>query len=191
MYGDFNTEILICFGVAGIAAVTDLLFGRIPNSLTYPAILSGLILGFITSGTFGLLTHFGAALFAAAPFLLAFVYGGGGGGDVKIMAAIGALIGFPDILSVLAHALLVGAIMAAGLILFEGRLRQVADRLKLAVLKLPLGLKSALDLEPVGLSEDHGSGNGAALKSGVRFGIAAAIGLYWTYTPGIWHLPGL
>lgn len=191
MISEFEINIIICFAVAGVAAATDLFTGRIPNTLTYSGILVGLGFSVLADGLPGFLNHFAAALFAASPFLLTFVYGGGGGGDVKIMAAIGALIGFPDILSVLAHALLVGAIMAAWLMIVGGRVRAAIVRVRLVVLNLPMGLKNAMELDPIGLAKDYESNSSVDEKHGVRFGIAAAFGLYWSYSPGVWHLPGL
>ncbi len=80
------------------AAVCDVRTGRVFNWLTYPAIGVGLawatIGGAIGENTTALeaLGHSGLALGAGLiGFALVFAAGGLGGGDVKVMAAVGAL----------------------------------------------------------------------------------------------------
>ena len=82
-----------------IAAVTDLKTGKIFNWLTYPAILSGILVatttGFLESGLTGAGQGVRASLLgllaAVVPFGLIFAAGGLGGGDVKLMGAIGTI----------------------------------------------------------------------------------------------------
>lgn len=186
-----DAALVVCLAVAIAAAITDLLTGRIPNLLTYPAILIGLGLA-AWQGVPVFMGHLAAGLIAAIPFLLAFLYGGGGGGDVKIMAAVGALIGFPGILPVMAHALLVGAVMAVIDVVVQGRFKAVLQKARLSLLLLPFGPRQALGLNPVDLSEAAGTEVvPERAKGGVRFGLAVALGLIWTCLPVRWHLPGV
>jgi prepilin peptidase CpaA len=79
--------------VAIIACATDLRSRRIPNVLTFGAALAGLVYHAITGGVdaFGqsLLGWFVGALIFIVPFTLR----GLGGGDVKLLAALGAWLG--------------------------------------------------------------------------------------------------
>jgi prepilin peptidase CpaA len=84
------------------AAVWDVAAGKIPNSLTYPAIAVGLI-GHTLTGGLGGEGSLGAqglagalAGFAAGflPLMLAWLAGGLGGGDAKLMGGVGALMGW-------------------------------------------------------------------------------------------------
>lgn len=88
-----------------LAAIWDVLYRRIPDALTVSGCVAGLVLrapegvGAVGTGAAGLL-----AAFALGALLL--VLGGMGGGDVKLMAAVGAFLG----LSSLGYALLATAI---------------------------------------------------------------------------------
>lgn len=83
-------------GLSLAAAFTDARSGRIPNTLTLPGLALGLGLGVLMDGGWG----FGEALLGAALSFLApyLVFRGSrgvaiGGGDVKLFAALGALLG--------------------------------------------------------------------------------------------------
>jgi Flp pilus assembly protein protease CpaA len=79
--------------VAVIAAVTDVRERRIPNRLTYPAMVAGLVLQTAVYGWHGLLLGlFGALLFGGC-FLLFHLVRAMGAGDVKLAVALGCIIG--------------------------------------------------------------------------------------------------
>jgi prepilin peptidase CpaA len=89
-----------------VAAVLDWRTGLVPNWLTYPAIVAGLLFwtvaGLATRGGAGALEGLlnslggfaaGFLPFAALFFLLGSIGEESGGGDVKLLGAIGALLG--------------------------------------------------------------------------------------------------
>ncbi len=91
-----SVAVLFAALIGGIACATDLRTGRVPNWLTLPAICLGLLLhGFDgnKAGVIASLVGFVAA--GAVPWLLyRFTKGRAiGGGDVKLFAALGALLG--------------------------------------------------------------------------------------------------
>ena len=75
------------------ATITDVRSRRIPNALTLPAIAGGLLIRSFSEGWTGLLAAVGGVL--AAPFVLLAIRGFRrlGMGDVKLAAAVGALLG--------------------------------------------------------------------------------------------------
>lgn len=83
-------------GVTLAAAWLDAKTGRIPNLLTLPVLPLGLLLGALDGGLWGLGSAvFGALSCLAVPYALFRASGGRaiGGGDVKLFAALGALLG--------------------------------------------------------------------------------------------------
>lgn len=76
------------------AAFFDMKEKRIPNFLTFPVMLAGLILNIITNGLSGIIFSFYGFLIGLVIFFIPFILGGMGAGDVKLMAAIGVLMGW-------------------------------------------------------------------------------------------------
>ncbi len=120
MPSSITTTLLIFLAAAVIA---DLRSRRIPNLLSGPALALGLALQALHFGTPGFLASLSGAALMVGLLLLPFALGGIGGGDVKMMAAVGALAG-PQlaVLSLAAGMTLGGAIMAIHLARL-GRLR--------------------------------------------------------------------
>jgi prepilin peptidase CpaA len=81
------------FGLTCVAAFTDARGGVIPNWLTLPTLAAAPLAHALLSGPGALVWSLvGAGASAAVPFAL-FARGAMGGGDVKLFAAAGALIG--------------------------------------------------------------------------------------------------
>lgn len=77
-----------------MAAFYDVTKKKIPNFLTFPVIFIGLILNITMNGLNGLMFSLYGFLFGLAIFFIPFALGLMGAGDVKLMAAVGALIGW-------------------------------------------------------------------------------------------------
>ncbi len=126
----YLTAALIC---ASVGSFHDLRSRRIPNLLTGPAIVFGVLL----HGWFGGLPQFGlsalAGLIAGGLFLLFFVAGGMGAGDVKLMTAVGCLAGITNVQQVLLSTVLIGAVMAIAFALYRGRLRETISNVRMLI----------------------------------------------------------
>jgi prepilin peptidase CpaA len=83
--------IVVAIGI--VACVTDLRTRRIPNVLTFGAALLGLLVQALSTGMDGALSAAGGWLVGTLLFLPFFALGGMGGGDVKLLAALGAWLG--------------------------------------------------------------------------------------------------
>jgi prepilin peptidase CpaA len=82
--------------VALVGAVIDVKKGLIPNYLTAPLFISGLIWSVFKGGFLGLGGALAASLVLALPYVLLFLFAGGGAGDAKLMGAIGTWVGLSE-----------------------------------------------------------------------------------------------
>ena len=110
-----------------VAACMDVKYRRIPNVLTAPFFLGGLAFHAFLSIGASLPSATGGALFLALPFVILFVFAGGGAGDAKLMAGVGAWLGFNLSVVVLCFVALAGMCCAFALAL---KRRQFIDTLK-------------------------------------------------------------
>ena len=110
------------FAVLLIAAFIDLREKRIPNWLTFSAILLSLLFHGVTNGFEGLIFGFKGLLTGMAILIFPYLMGGVGAGDVKLMGAVGAAIGVYHTLKSFVYIALIGGIYALIILLF-GRAR--------------------------------------------------------------------
>jgi prepilin peptidase CpaA len=102
--------VVLCAAV--IAMATDIRSRRIPNVLTLPLLLIGLIEATVMrGGLHGLLDALAGCFVVGATFVLLFLFAGGGGGDAKLMAAFGAWLGVAQGVVVLVSVLVCGAVL--------------------------------------------------------------------------------
>jgi prepilin peptidase CpaA len=107
---------------ATIALVSDVRTRRIPNWLTGSTLLIGLLVNLFASGPPGLVA---AVTGMAVGFLLLipfYVLRAVGAGDVKLLAALGAVLGVQALLAVAAAGALVGGLMSLIILARRGRL---------------------------------------------------------------------
>lgn len=110
--------------IAAGAAVTDARTGLIPNWLTLPPLLAAPLLHLLTQGTGGLVFSLAGALVCGIiPYLL-FRTGSMGGGDVKLLAALGAFGGPSLGLEVEIIGMCFGAVYGLVLLARRGALRR-------------------------------------------------------------------
>lgn len=117
------TLIILLFVVCA-SAYTDLKFRKILNIITIPGILLGLALGFMADFPHILLNRLFGFGIGFGLFLLMFLSGYMGGGDVKLVGAIGALTGYPFIVDAIFFGILAGGSYAVVFLLLRGKLWQ-------------------------------------------------------------------
>ncbi len=100
--------------VLTIAVYTDCRWRLIKNHLTIPATALGLLLHILISGWSGLLFGLLGLAVGLALMMIPFTLGQMGGGDVKLMAAVGAFVGAYGALNVFLYTTLVGGLLAIG-----------------------------------------------------------------------------
>ena len=138
------TAALAC---AGAGAAIDLRTGRIPNLLTGPAaglaILLSLMHGVEQSVTSALL----GLVLGGALMLPGYIWGGTGGGDVKLLAAVGAFLGPGLVARTFLYSAVAGGVLAIGVALSRGRLGATVGG-ALRVIVAPRETRQNLDADP-------------------------------------------
>jgi prepilin peptidase CpaA len=134
--------LIIAAVLASVGAATDVRTRRIPNWLTYSGTVAALLARVGRSGWSGLETGLAGALVAGTAFCVVFLVGGMGGGDVKLMAGVGAWLGPAHALVTLIATSIAGGILALAYVVISRRFgRTVMNVLKLARHRLTSGLR--------------------------------------------------
>lgn len=115
-------------GISLVAAITDLRSHRIPNLLTFTALAGGLVCAVAIGGFGGLVDSVFGCLLLATPFVLLFVFAGGGAGDAKLMGALGAWLGIANGIVALVAVIAAGAVIGLSYALSKNRLTRVLKR---------------------------------------------------------------
>lgn len=118
----------------------DVIERRIPNKLTLSVVLWGLFSSVIFGGLQGIIDSFFGLFVGLAIFIIPFSMGGMGAGDVKLMAAVGSLIGWKlTVYSALLTAI-AGGIIVIGYTLYKGNFFRMMKNIGISVYKTILYL---------------------------------------------------
>lgn len=152
---------LIAFVIT--AAVADVGWGKIPRKLTVLGFFCGVVYHLVRGGVVPALA---AALLGFAGSMLLFQLGAIGGGDVKLITALGALLGLREWMVAMYVSVVAAGAMAVFQIVWHGAVRQTMTNLKTIVTGFG---RTGLQAHPY-----LNVRNQSALRS--PFGLAAAIG---------------
>jgi prepilin peptidase CpaA len=128
--GSIEGKMAVCqwgvvIGASLLAAMSDLKDKRIPNVLTLPVFVGGLIWAAWFAGLSGLGDSVAACGLLALPYIFLFLFFGGGAGDAKLMGAIGTWLGLKQGLIVLACVAIAGGVLAIAKAVARKRLKFV------------------------------------------------------------------
>lgn len=168
----------LAVAVAVSAAVTDVKERRIPNLLTYPALVAGLLLQGLLHGWKGLLHSAGGGLIFGGVFMLFYMVRAMGAGDVKLAAALGCIVGPSATVQVMLATALAGGALAIFFMVLSGRIVEtLRNTLWVAVFHAQHGLQT----HPVVNLDNPG-----ALR--MPYGLAFAAGtLFWAVSMQLWR----
>lgn len=158
-----------------IAVIYDLRVRRIPNLLIIIALVFAFTYHIHQSGYNGLifcLKGFGLGL---ALLLLPFLMGGMGAGDVKFLAAIGAIKGNVFVFNTFLWMALWGGLIAAVIIIYKRRVKETGARIKQGFILASLGVFNFGDT----LSKEE-------FSIYYPYGVAIALGVLASYFKGWW-----
>jgi prepilin peptidase CpaA len=146
-----------------LAAGFDIRSRRIPNWLVLSGMVWGMAMNLFLYGTAGLkasLIGIGLAFLVYFPL---FIVRGMGAGDVKLMMAIGALVGPVNWLTIFVATAILGGVVALALLAWRKRLRQTLHNVWFIVVELlrlraPYGTDEKLDVHhPNAITMPHGA----------------------------------
>jgi len=169
--------LLVALLLAIVAAILDLQRHRIPNWLTYPGIALGFVLRGALLGWKGLATALAGLLLAGGVMFVFFMVRAMGAGDVKIMAAIGSIVGPRHAGIVLLATGICGGILAIAYALYR---RRMMSTLKNVGSVLRFHAWAGVQAHPE-LNLD----NPSALR--MPYGLAIALGTLYAFTTVLWR----
>jgi prepilin peptidase CpaA len=102
----------VVLGASLVAALWDLKERKIPNMLTVPVFIGGVVWSAAGGGGAGVVESLEAAVVLALPYILLFLFAGGGAGDAKLMGAVGAWLGLSSGILALVCVCVFGLILA-------------------------------------------------------------------------------
>ena len=144
-------QIILAMGIGIAAVVEDLWRRQVSNFTTLTALVGGIGLHLYDRGTHGIGAVLLSALAGFSVFLAFYLLGGMGGGDVKLMAGFGAVLGKPGILLEAAiWTALIGGVMAvitlAARAVFAGRRQKETQDAELAERRASIPYAPAITL---------------------------------------------
>jgi prepilin peptidase CpaA len=120
-----NAQVWIAILVGLAASIDDLARRHIANWIPAAALAGGFGWQIGQGGWQGALTALGGTIVGFAVFLVFYLLGGMGGGDVKLMAGFGALLGAGRLLEAALWTAGVGGILAVGAIAWNALRRSL------------------------------------------------------------------
>jgi prepilin peptidase CpaA len=175
-----NVESFLLFdavAVAVAAAIVDVQQHRIPNVITYPAMLAGVLLRTYCFGWKGLLSAVGGFLLAGGIVFVFYAVRAMGAGDLKLLAALGAIVGPRYAVNIIIATGIAGGVLALVYVAYRGQMRATLSNVG-AVMKFHAwgGLQAHPELN---------LDNPAALR--MPYGLAIAAGAVYTFVaPLLW-----
>ncbi|MDR4469971.1 MAG: A24 family peptidase [Nitrospira sp.] len=121
--------IIVLMPLLATAVYTDIRWARIPNWLTVSAMGVGIFAHAWIGGLQGIGFSLAGLGMGLGLFLLPYACKAIGAGDVKLMAAIGAIAGLSGVLSVAALSVLVGGVYALGAMSYQWGLAVTSRKL--------------------------------------------------------------
>jgi prepilin peptidase CpaA len=115
----FGVVLFVCIATT-VAAVIDGWKLKVPNWITFPFALSGLIYHFVTHGFAGLTTSLLGCGVGLGLLLIPYVIGGMGAGDVKLFAGVGAWMGASITFGAFLVSTVVGGVLALAMVAYRG-----------------------------------------------------------------------
>jgi len=171
-----GVEALLLAVVLG-AAVFDVRYRRIPNWLSVSGVLLGLSLNtFLYQGWPGLRPSLAGLAMGFGVYMVLYVLHAMCAGDVKLMAAVGSIVGWQDWFGIFLLTAIVGGAMSLILVTMRGRVKKTFWNMSFIVNELKSGRPAYMGKEELDVRSPKALGlpHGAVIAVGVMFFLAMA-----------------
>jgi prepilin peptidase CpaA len=142
----------------------DVRYRRIPNAFVLATLIAGLALNVAAGGISGGLNSLGGCLLAFILMFILHVFGAMGAGDVKLFAAVGAVIGAQLVLPTFVVVVLTGGLLALVTTLRSGIFKTTMQR----VVQILVGLLPGWQMPKFSVPADR--------RLTIPYGVAITIG---------------
>jgi prepilin peptidase CpaA len=169
---------IMLLAVLLVAAVYDVRFRRIPNWITVTGAALGLVLNAFLNGPADAWFSFAGVWFslrglglAFGVYFLLYVVRAMGAGDVKLMAAVGAMVGWSDWVGIFVVTAVLGGVMALILIASRGRIQKTLWNVVFILSEMKSGRPAYLKKEELDVRSPKSVGlpHGAVIAVGTVF----------------------
>jgi prepilin peptidase CpaA len=171
-----GVEALLLTIVLG-AAVYDVRYRRIPNWLSLSGVLLGLAMNaFLYQGWPGLRISLVGLAAGFGVYFVLYALRAMGAGDVKLMAAVGAIVGWQDWFGTFLITAIVGGVMALILVATKGRVKKTLWNVGFIINEMKSGRPAYMRKEELDVRSPKALGlpHGAVIAVGTIFFLALA-----------------
>lgn len=175
--------VIVLLAVLLVAAVYDVRFRRIPNWVTVTGAALGLLLNAFLFGPPGSWFSLAGVWFSLrglglgfGVYFLLYVIRAMGAGDVKLMAAVGALVGWQDWIGIFIITAVLGGVMAAILMATRGRIQKTLWNVYFILTEMMSGRPAYIKREELDVRSPKSVGlaHGAVIAVGTVFYLVLA-----------------
>ena len=157
-------KLLLLIPLAVAVIYYDVRFRRIPNMLVLAALIAGLAINISFSGAPGALSSLAGLTVAFVPMFLLHVFGAMGAGDVKLFAAIGAVVGIALVPMTFVVVVMLGGLLAIYSMIKSGTVFSTLH----GVLRIFVGILPGWEMPRFAMSPDR--------RHTIPYGVAIMLG---------------
>lgn len=167
---------IVLLAVLLVAAVYDVRFRRIPNWVTVTGVALGLALNAFLFGLPGVWFSLRGLGLAFGVYLVLYIIRAMGAGDVKLMAAVGALVGWQVWFVIFFFTAILGGVMGVILIASRGRIGKTLGNIGFILTELKSGRPAYIKREELDARSPKAVGlaHGAVIAVATVFFLALA-----------------